>query len=72
MNYHTRRLQLVPRVAEELHVLTPPDHGPGKRWVPGPEPDGAGAVEPAPLTAGITAVRIGYARCSTATQELQS
>ncbi|MEU7688623.1 recombinase family protein [Streptomyces spectabilis] len=29
-------------------------------------------MEPAPLAAGITTVRIGYARCSTATQELGS
>ncbi|MFF9402306.1 recombinase family protein [Streptomyces sp. NPDC014744] len=75
VKYHTRRLQLVPRVAEELHVLTPPDRGPGKRWVLGPEPGGAEpaeSAESAPLAAGITSVRIGYARCSTATQELQS
>jgi hypothetical protein len=60
------------RVAEELHVLTPPERGPGKRWVLGPEPDGADSAGPAPLAVGITAVRIGYARCSTTTQELQS
>ncbi|MFJ9591096.1 recombinase family protein [Streptomyces acidicola] len=72
VKYHTRRLQLVPRVAEELHVLTPPDRGPGKRWALGPEPGRVEPTEPAPLAAGITAVRIGYARCSTATQELQS
>ncbi|WP_434091516.1 zinc finger domain-containing protein [Streptomyces anulatus] len=72
VKYHTRRLQLVPRVAEELHVPTPPDRGPGKRWALGLEPDGVDPTEPAPLAAGITAVRIGYARCSTATQELQS
>ncbi|MFG2127973.1 recombinase family protein [Streptomyces sp. NPDC048751] len=38
----------------------------------GAEPDGAEPTEPAPLAARITAVRIDYARCSTATQELQS
>ncbi|MEU0844921.1 recombinase family protein [Streptomyces sp. NPDC005962] len=38
VKYHTRRLQLVPRVAEELHILTPPDRGPGKRWAIGPSP----------------------------------
>ncbi|MFC9932197.1 recombinase family protein [Streptomyces sp. NPDC127190] len=70
--YHTRRLQLVPRVAEELHILTPPDRHPGRRWTLGPEPGTPAAAEPAPLAAGITAVRIGYARCSTATQEVQS
>ncbi|MFF3159254.1 recombinase family protein [Streptomyces sp. NPDC057910] len=70
--YHTRRLQLVPRVAEELHILTPPDRGPGKRWALGPEPGAHVPAQAAPLEAGITAVRIGYARCSTATQELQS
>ncbi|MBB5109959.1 DNA invertase Pin-like site-specific DNA recombinase [Streptomyces spectabilis] len=70
--YHTRRLQLVPQFAEELHILTPPDRGPGRRWVLGPEPGAEALAKSAPLAARITAVRIGYARCSTATQELQS
>ncbi|GAA3678020.1 hypothetical protein GCM10022420_069190 [Streptomyces iranensis] len=34
VKYHARRLQLVPRVAEELLILTPPDRGPGKRCGP--------------------------------------
>ncbi|MEU7688342.1 recombinase family protein [Streptomyces spectabilis] len=70
--YHTRRLQLVPQFAEELHILTPPDRGPGRRWQLGPEPGADAPAEPAPLAAGITTVRIGYARCSTATQKLKS
>ncbi|QCX82726.1 hypothetical protein C9F11_45850 (plasmid) [Streptomyces sp. YIM 121038] len=70
--YHTRRLQLVPRVAEELHVLTPPDRHPGKRWTLGSELGAHVPAQAPPLEAGITAVRIGYARCTTAPQELQS
>ncbi|WP_424922612.1 zinc finger domain-containing protein [Streptomyces sp. wa53] len=51
--YHTRRLQLVPRVAEELHILTPPDRGPGRRWVLGPEP-GAHLPTQAPPLQGVS------------------
>jgi hypothetical protein len=44
----------------------PADRGPGKKWTQGPEVGPA-----APGTSGVP-IRIGYARCSTATQELQS
>ncbi|MEV4504681.1 hypothetical protein [Streptomyces klenkii] len=41
----------MPRVAEELHILTPPDHSPGKRRVLGPEPDAAGPTDPDKVSA---------------------
>ncbi|EEP69796.1 resolvase/invertase [Micromonospora sp. ATCC 39149] len=46
---------------------TPADRGPGQPWRPGTPP-------PAPLAADTPAadIRIGYARCSTLTQELQT
>ncbi|WP_308168103.1 recombinase family protein [Nonomuraea sp. NEAU-A123] len=44
----------------------PADRGPGKKWTQGPE-----VAPAAPETNGVP-IRIGYARCSTATQELQS
>lgn len=44
----------------------PPDRAPGKKWAQGPEVAAA-----APETTGAP-IRIGYARRSTATQELQS
>jgi DNA invertase Pin-like site-specific DNA recombinase len=47
-------------------VAVPADRGPGKKWTQGPEVAAA-----KPETNG-TPIRIGYARCSTATQELQS
>ncbi|MFC4117506.1 recombinase family protein [Nonomuraea zeae] len=50
-----------------LRVSTPADRGPGQPWRPGtPVPP---AVAPDSASADI---RIGYARCSTLTQELQS
>ncbi len=61
--YHTARFMLVPALREELAVTVPPDRGPGRTCPPvaaaAPEPTG-------------TPIRIGYARCSTATQELAS
>ncbi|WP_443075640.1 recombinase family protein [Streptosporangium sp. NBC_01469] len=65
--YHTGRFAKVPRLAKLLRVITPSDRNPGQPWRPGTPP-------PAPLrddrpTADI---RIGYARCSALTQELQS
>ncbi|MFK0238653.1 recombinase family protein [Streptomyces vinaceus] len=65
--YHTGRFAKVPRLAKLLRVQTPADRGPGQPWRPGtPRPT---PVDPDTPTADI---RIGYARCSTLTQELQS
>ncbi|MEU1036258.1 recombinase family protein [Streptomyces mirabilis] len=44
----------------------PEDRGPGRPWKPGPP------VEQAPAASAAKPIRIGYARCSTAQQELQS
>jgi DNA invertase Pin-like site-specific DNA recombinase len=67
--YHTARFILVPALREELAVAVPagrPDQaGPGTAWTPGPALE---AAAPAPSGAPI---RIGYARCSTAQQDLQ-
>ncbi|AQW48297.1 recombinase family protein [Streptomyces violaceusniger] len=64
--YHTPRFALVPALREELEVLVPADRHPGRAWKQGP----ALAVVPAPRTE--RPVRIGYARTSTARQELAS
>ncbi|MFD3542057.1 recombinase family protein [Streptomyces sp. NPDC058662] len=64
--YHTPRFVLVPALREELEVLVPADRHPGRAWKRGP----ALAVVPAPRTE--RPVRIGYARTSTARQELAS
>ncbi|MFN2534926.1 MAG: recombinase family protein [Pseudonocardiaceae bacterium] len=65
--YHTARFTKVPRLAKELRVPTPADRGPGQPWRPGTPP-------PAPIPADTPSanIRIGYARCSHLTQELQS
>ncbi|SFQ82108.1 recombinase family protein [Amycolatopsis rubida] len=65
--YHTGRFTKVARLAKELRVPTPADRGPGQPWRPGTPP-------PAPIapTAPTEDIRIGYARCSHLTQELQS
>jgi DNA invertase Pin-like site-specific DNA recombinase len=65
--YHTARFTKVPRLAKELRVPTPGDRGPGQPWRSGPPP-------PAPIPADTPSadIRIGYARCSHLTQELQS
>ncbi len=63
--YHTARFILVPALRENLAVTVPPDRGPGTAWKPRPVVDAAEA----PL--GGAPIRIGYARCSTAQQELQ-
>ncbi|WP_435849934.1 recombinase family protein [Streptomyces microflavus] len=65
--YHTGRFTKVPRLVKLLRVPTPADRGPGQPWrpcVPAPAP-----VDPDTPSADI---RIGYARCSTLTQELQT
>ncbi|MBC9719410.1 recombinase family protein [Streptomyces sp. TRM66268-LWL] len=64
--YHTPRFMLVSQLRAELEVRTPTDRGPGRAWAQGPAVD---AVIPAQATAPT---RVGYARCSTAAQELQS
>ena len=64
--YHTSRFVLVPALREELEVPVPAGRGPGRTWKQGP----ALAVAPAPRTG--RPVRIGYARTSTARQELAS
>jgi hypothetical protein len=58
----------VPALRDDLHVFVPISRGPGKPWKPGPVP-----VElPEQRTGGAATIRIGYARCSTAGQELAS
>jgi len=67
VKYHTARFVLVPALREELEVPVPGDRGPGRPWKPGPP---AGTV---PLAENAARpIRIGYARCSTAQQELAS
>jgi len=65
--YHTGRFTKVPRLAKLLRVPTPTDRGPGQLWRPGTPP-------PAPIPADTPSadIRVGYARCSHLTQELQS
>jgi hypothetical protein len=65
--YHTGRFTKVARLAKELRVPTPADRGPGQPWRPGTPP-------PAPIAADSPSadIRVGYARCSHLTQELQS
>ncbi|MFF7656762.1 recombinase family protein [Streptomyces sp. NPDC007983] len=65
--YHTRRFTLVPRLKKVLRVPTPADRGPGRPWRPGTPPL-------APIDPGLPSadIRIGYARCSTLGQELDS
>ncbi|MEU0660694.1 recombinase family protein [Streptomyces lavendulocolor] len=64
--YHTARFILVPALREDLAVAAPADRQPGKPWKPGPP------VEAAQAEATGKPIRIGYARVSTAQQELQS
>lgn len=65
--YHTGRFTKVSRLAKELRVPTQADRGPGRPWRPGTPP-------PASIPADTPSadIRIGYARCSHLTQELQS
>ncbi|WUE86673.1 recombinase family protein [Streptomyces virginiae] len=57
----------MPRLAKLLRVPTPADRGPGRLWRPG-------TPTPAPVDPGTPSadIRVGYARCSSLTQELQS
>ena len=64
--YHTPRFMLVPQLRAELEVRTPADRGPGRAWEMGP------AVDASVPEATTKPTRVGYARCSTAQQELQS
>ncbi|MGW0068113.1 zinc finger domain-containing protein [Streptosporangium sandarakinum] len=65
--YHTGRFARVPRLAKRLRVQTPADRRPGRPWRPGtPPPAPTGPDRPS------ADIRIGYARCSSLTQELQS
>ena len=64
--YHTPRFMLVPQLRAELEVKTPADRRPGRAWEMGP------AIEAAVPEAKTKPTRVGYARCSTAQQELQS
>jgi len=65
IKYHTARFILVPALKEDLEVAVPAARGPGKAWTPGQPPDAAAEVAGMPI-------RIGYARYSTAGQELAS
>jgi DNA invertase Pin-like site-specific DNA recombinase len=65
--YHTGRFMKVPRLAKRLRVPTPADRGPGQLWRPGTPPPA-----PAATDTPATDIRVGYARCSHLTQELQS
>ncbi|GAA2237619.1 hypothetical protein GCM10010232_25520 [Streptomyces amakusaensis] len=65
-SYHTGRFALVPALKAELTVKTPADRNPGKAW------KAEVAVPVAPVAVPGAAIRLGYARCSTASQELQS
>jgi len=65
--YHTGRFTKVPRLAKLLRVPIPADRGPGQPWRPGTPPPA-----PIPTDTPATDIRVGYARCSHLTQELQS
>ncbi|MFF9691339.1 recombinase family protein [Streptomyces sp. NPDC014623] len=64
--YRTPCFVLVPALREELEIPVPADRYPGREWKQGP----ALAIAPAPRAEWP--VRIGYARTSTARQELAS
>nr|WP_223840503.1 recombinase family protein [Saccharopolyspora pogona] len=65
--YHTGRFMKVPRLAKRLRVPTPADRGPGQLWRSGTPPPVS-----IPTDTPATDIRVGYARCSHLTQELQS
>ncbi|MFF5106796.1 recombinase family protein [Streptomyces sp. NPDC000134] len=56
----------MPALREELEVRVPEDRGPGRPWKQGPP------IEDTPAATAAKPIRIGYARCSTAQQELAS
>lgn len=66
-SYHTARHVLVPALRSGLAIRTPRDRLPGKTWRERPEL----AAVPVVVPEGST-VRIGYARCSTRGQTLDS
>lgn len=57
----------MPRLAKLLRVPTPADRGPGQPWRPGTPPPAR-----MPANTPTADIRVGYARCSHLTQELQS
>ncbi|WKK27860.1 recombinase family protein (plasmid) [Streptomyces olivoreticuli] len=65
LKYHTARFQLVPALRPELHIATPAVRHPGSQWTALP------AAKPAAASTPME-VRLGYARVSTRTQEIQS
>lgn len=65
--YHTARFALVSSLREELAVLVPADRGPGRAWARGEQP----ARDWSPSGSGEP-IRVGYARCSAASQDLSS
>ncbi|MGH3885306.1 MAG: recombinase family protein [Pseudonocardiaceae bacterium] len=65
--YHTGRFIKVGRLAMLLRVPTPANRGPGQPWRPGTPPPA-----PIPSESPTADIRVGYARCSHLTQELQS
>lgn len=65
VRYHTARFQLVPSLRSELHVATPAIRNPGSAWQALPA-----AIPNAPTV--DSEIRIGYARVSTRSQEIQS
>lgn len=65
-NYHTGRFALAHALKAERTVKTPADRNPGKVWTQG------APVAQAPEGKWGAAIRLGYARCSTVGQELQS
>ena len=65
--YHTARFTKVPRLAKELRIPVPASRGPGRPWRTATTPP-----PPVPTDRPGADIRIGYARCSHLTQELQS
>ena len=63
--YHTARFVLVPALRDELAVPTPASRRPGQLWTPIDNPDAFRST-----TEELGPIRIGYARCSTSSQEL--
>lgn len=64
-NYHTARFRLVPALAKVLSVPVPPERRPGTVWVELPRPV-------VTRTASTGHMKVGYARASTARQNLDT